>query len=100
MSRAMLAVAAVVIALFIGSVLYWQADGSVGTAEDFRQRVAATGLKVDWSNAGPRGGDGLAATECGRVGVSVAEIDGVLWLTVSDIRRPLTGSVVESCSNG
>jgi len=99
----MLAVSALVIALFIGSVLYWQADGSAGTPEDFRRRVAATGLEVDWSNAGPRGGDGLAATECGRVRVTVTEIDSVLWLTVSNFRRPLTSSVVESvesCSNG
>lgn len=96
MPKAILAIGALLVVLLIGSFLYWQADGSVGTPEDFRRRVAASGLEVDWSNSGPRGGDGLATTQCGQVGVTVAEIDGVLWLTVSGLRRPLTGSVVES----
>lgn len=47
----LLAAGAVVALLVIGSWAYWRADGSVGTPEDFRNQVAATGLEVAWSNS-------------------------------------------------
>ena len=103
MSRVMLVIAAVLTALVIGSFLYWQAEGSSGTPEDFRLRVAATGLEVSWANVGPRGGAGVVRRSCGPVEVSVNEIDDALWVTVGDGRRRLSAAAVgsiETCPGG
>jgi hypothetical protein len=96
--RALLVVAAVVVAggaLIVGSVLYWRADGSVGTPTDFTDRVAATGLDVNWSNAGPRAGDGVVHTVCGPVEVTVNDLAGQLWLSTANMRRPLTAKAID-----
>ncbi len=45
-----------------GSVLYWLADGAVGTPQQFQDRVAEAGLVVEWRNVGPRAGDGRLPT--------------------------------------
>ena len=74
---ALAAVAAIVV---IGSFAYWRAEGSPGTAAQFRERVADAGLDVDWDNSGPRGGDGSVSTDCGVVDVTISELDGELWL--------------------
>ena len=78
-----------------GSVMYWLADGAVGTPEQFRDRVASAGLKVDWTNVGPRAGDGTVDTECGMASITVNEIDGDLWLTTGGQRRPISTAVID-----
>jgi len=92
----LLAAGAVVALLVIGSWAYWQADGGVGTPEDFRNQVAATGLEVVWTNSGPRGGSGLVDTSCGPIEVSIDDIGGELWIRWSDNREPITTEVVDA----
>jgi hypothetical protein len=92
----LLGTVAVVALLVIGSWAYWRADGSVGTPEDFRNQVAATGLEVAWSNSGPRGGSGLVDTSCGPIEVSIDDINGELWIGWSDNREPITAEVVDA----
>ena len=64
----------------LGSVLYWWADGAVGTPQEFKDRVQAQGLEVAWNNAGPRAGSGVVQTDCGPVTVTVNDLDGELWI--------------------
>lgn len=78
---AILAVSAIVV---IGSYVYWRGEGSPGTSEQFRDRVADTGLEVDWENNGARGGDGWVDTDCGRVDITISELDGELWFIEPD----------------
>ncbi|MBK5268642.1 MAG: hypothetical protein JJE47_14540 [Acidimicrobiia bacterium] len=85
----------VVLVIFGGSVVYWLADGAVGTPEEFRDRVASIGLEVDWVSVGPRAGDGRVETDCGTVSVTVNEIDGDLWLTANGERHQITSSTVD-----
>ena len=103
MGWSLLAAGAVVALLVIGSWAYWRADGSVGTPEDFRNQVSATGLEVAWSNSGPRGGSGLVDTSCGAIEVSIDDIDGELWIRWSDNRERVTAETVDvllSCKPG
>lgn len=86
---------AVVLVIFGGSVVYWLADGAVGTPEQFRDRVASIGLEVDWLNGGPRAGDGSIDTDCGRASVTINEIDGDLWATAAGDRRQITTTVID-----
>lgn len=86
---------ALVLVIFGGSVVYWLADGAVGTPEEFRDPVAAIGLEVNWVNVGPRAGDGSVDTQCGRVSVTLDEIDGDLWLTTTGDRRRITTAVID-----
>ena len=93
MNRGLIAALAVVLiaaGIVGGSWIYWNGEGRPGTPDEFRQRVAATGLVVEWTNTGPRGGDGSANRTCGPLDVSVAEIDGGLWLNWDDRRIELT----------
>ena len=85
-------VAAVLVAavLVAGSAVYWYGEGQPGTPGQFRDRVSATGLVVDWHNNGPRGGDGSVATDCGPVDVAVDEIDGELWIRWAESRERIT----------
>jgi hypothetical protein len=92
----LLGTAAVVTVLGLGSWLYWSADGGVGTPEDFRNQVSATGLQIAWSNSGPSGGSGLVDTSCGSIEVSVDDIDGELWIRWSDNRERVTAEVVNA----
>ncbi len=78
-------------------MLYSVADGSVGTPQQIKDRVAATGLEVEWTNAGPSGGDG--DTDCGIKRVTVTESDGQLRVTVGDERQLLTPEVVGEISS-
>ncbi|NNE96924.1 MAG: hypothetical protein HKN24_12935 [Acidimicrobiales bacterium] len=83
--------------LFAGSYLYWVGEGRPGTPEDFRGRVADAGLDVEWTNNGPRAGDGFITDDCGRpVAVTVDERDGELWVR-SDKggREPLTAGTLD-----
>lgn len=86
---------AIVLVIFGGSVFYWIADGAVGTPEQFRDRVASIGLEVNWIEVGPRAGNGSVVTECGKVSVTVNEIDGDLWLTTAGDRRRITTTVID-----
>ena len=92
----LLGAAAVVTVLGLGSWLYWSADGGVGTPEDFRNQVSATGLQIAWSASGPRGGSGLVDTSCGSIEVSVDDIDGELWIRWSDNRERVTTDAVNA----
>lgn len=92
-------VVAILLVIVVGSAVYWFADGSVGTPREFQTRVADTGLDVDWSNVGPRAGDGTVATDCGQVRVTVNDLDGELWLTVGDNRQRLSDSVVDDLTS-
>jgi hypothetical protein len=96
------AILAVPAVIGVGSYVYWRADGSVGTPQNFTDRVAEAGLDVEWSNAGPRAGDGVVRTDCGPVEVTVNDLDGALWLTTPDQQRRLTASTIEeliSCAD-
>ncbi len=85
-----MAAVAVAALLVLGSWLYWVADGSPGTPDEFRDRVADTGLVVEWSNNGHSGGDGVVTRDCGPQSVSVQEMDDALWLLWSEHREELT----------
>ena len=92
---------AIVALIVVGSLVYWVADGRGGTPGDFRERVSDTGLDVDWSNAGPRGGSGVVDTSCGPVDVDIDEIDDVLWIRWEDKRDVATPATIDallSCS--
>ena len=94
-------VAIVALLIVVGSIVYWLADDRVGTPDDFRQQVSDTGLDVDWSNSGPRGGSGSVDTSCGSVDVTIDEIDGELWIRWSDNREVVTPETIDallSCS--
>ncbi len=96
-----IAALAVVALIVVGSVIYWLADGQGGTADDFRQRVADSGLSVVWSNSGPRGGSGSVETNCGPVDVTVDEIDGELWIQWAghrELATPETMGALLSCA--
>jgi hypothetical protein len=82
--------------IVVGSIVYWLADGRVGTPDDFRQRVRDTGLSVEWSNSGPRGGSGSVDTSCGPVDVTIDEIDGQLWIRWSDNREVVTPETIDA----
>lgn len=86
---------AIVLVVFGGSVIYWLADGAVGTPVEFQDRVASIGLEVNWINVGPRAGDGSVDTECGKVPVTLNEINGDLWLTTTGDRRQITTTVID-----
>jgi hypothetical protein len=82
--------------IVVGSIVYWLADGRVGTPDDFRQRVRDTGMNVEWSNSGPRGGSGSVDTSCGPVDVTIDEIDGQLWIRWSDDREVVTPETIDA----
>lgn len=88
-------VAIAVMLLAVGSLLYWVGEGRPRTPEAFRELVASSGLVVEWSNNGPRGGDGFVATDCGERAVSVNELDGELWVQWGDQRAPILPSVID-----
>ncbi len=93
MSRLLIAgsvVIAIVALIVLGNWLYWVGEGSPGTPSGFRDRVADTGLVVEWSNNGPSGGDGLVTRDCGPRAVSVVEVDDTLWLLWDEQREELT----------
>lgn len=97
----MLVAAAIVVLIVVGSLIYWLADGQVGTPADFRQRVSDTGLNVVWSNLGPLGGRGLVYTSCGPVDVAIDEVDDELWIRWADRREVATPKTIDaflSCS--
>ena len=92
---AVIVVATVVVVLAVGSVLYWVGEGRPRSPAAFRELVATSGLIVEWSNNGPRGGDGVVATDCGERVVSVNELDGDLWVQWGDQRVPVTPAVID-----
>jgi hypothetical protein len=97
----LVAAVAIVTLIVVGSIVYWLADGRVGTPDDFRQRVSDAGLNVEWSNSGPSGGSGSVDTSCGPVDVTIDEIDGELWIRWSDNREVVTSETIDalrSCS--
>ena len=92
---------AIVALIVVGSLVYWVADGRGGTPGDFRERVSDTGLNVDWSNSGPRGGSGVVDTSCGPVDLEINEIDDVLWISWEENREIATPETIDallSCS--
>lgn len=97
------AVAIAVMVLAVGSLLYWVGEGRPRSPEAFRELVASSGLVVEWSNNGPRGGDGVVATDCGERAVSVNELDGELWVQWGDQRSPIMAAVIDDivrCDDG
>ena len=96
-----IAVGAAVFALLAaGSLIYWIGEGRPGTPEDFRQRVEATGLSVDWEDNGPTGGSGFVAASCGSIPVSINELDGALtitWEANSAALTPETSAQILAC---
>ena len=73
-SRTKVFIAAAVLAVLwlAGSFAYWVAEGRPESPAEFRERVANTGLLVEWSNNGGRGGNGVVQTECGPVDVMIS----------------------------
>ena len=88
-------VAIAVMVLAVGSLLYWVGEGRPRSPAAFRELVASSGLVVEWSNNGPRGGDGVVATDCGEEAVSVNELDGELWVQWGDQRAPILPAVID-----
>ncbi len=89
------AVAAAVVALAVGSLLYWAGEGRPRSPAAFRELVAESGLVVDWSKNGPRGGDGVVVTDCGQRVVTVDEMDGELWVQWDNRRARVTPAVID-----
>ena len=85
----------VVALLVVGSLLYWVGEGRPRSPAAFRELVAASGLVVEWSNNGPRGGDGVVAADCGEQVVSVNELDGELWVQWGEQRALITSVVID-----
>jgi hypothetical protein len=101
--RGAIAAFAIAALIVVGSLIYWLADGRGGTSDDFRQRVADSGLSVVWSNSGPRGGSGSVETSCGPVAVTVDEIDDELWIRWAGhhgLATPETIAALLSCADG
>ncbi len=71
---------AIVLVIFVGSLLYWIGEGRPGTPGDFRREVAESGLTVAWSNNGSRAGSGTVETTCGQIGVEISRTDEGIWL--------------------
>ena len=98
-NRLVLVAVALVVALgavlVLGSYLYWVADGRPRSPAAFRDLVAATGLTVDWTNNGPRGGDGVVDTACGERAVAVDEVDDELWVRWDGRRERITPIVID-----
>lgn len=95
--------ALVVVALAVGSLLYWVGEGRPRSPAAFRELVAASGLVVEWSNNGPRGGEGVVTTDCGEQAVSVNELDGELWVQWDGRRAPIMPDVIDEivrCDDG
>ena len=91
--------ALVMTALLWGGSVYWQQEGG-GSPADFRESVASTGLEVDWSENGSKGGSGAVMTECGKREVSVSLRSGQLWVTVASDEFELdeeTANLVVAC---
>jgi hypothetical protein len=99
MGRGLLIAAVVVSVIVAGTLIYWLADGRPGTAGDFRERVSRSGLEVDWSNSGPRGGSGSVDTDCGRVAVTVDEIDGEFWVRWAERRELATADTIDAITS-
>jgi len=99
MGRGLLVAAAVVGVIVAGSALYWWADGRPGTAGDFRERVNQSGLEVEWSTSGPRGGTGTVDADCGPIEVTVDEIDGALWIRWADHRELATSDTIDALTS-
>lgn len=100
---AALVIVGVIAVIAFGSFLYWRGEGSPGTPAQFRERIAATGLVVEWEQNGPRAGDGVVDTDCGRIGVTIDAIDDELWLTTSGVRRLITPDSIDqliACDTG
>ena len=87
-------VVSAVVALAVGSLLFWVGEGRLRSPAGFRELVAESGLVVEWSNNGPRGGDGVVATDCGERVVSVNELDGELWVQWANRRALVTPAVI------
>lgn len=79
-----------------GSWLYWLGEGRPGTPAEFRDQVAETGLVVEWTTNGPRGGDGIVVTDCGPNPVSIQLFEDNLMLVRDEQLVDLTPTVVES----
>lgn len=94
--RGVLVAVAVVGIVVMGSALYWLAEGRPVTPREFRARVAESGLEVDWTTSGPRGGGGSVDTRCGSVDVAITDIDDQFWIRWDGRREPLTPDVVEA----
>ena len=88
-------VVAALVALAVGTLAYWAGDGRPRTPAAFQELVATSGLVVEWSNNGPRGGDGVVATDCGERAVSVNELDGELWVQWDDQRALITPAAID-----
>ena len=99
MGRGLFIAAAIVAVIVAGTSIYWVADGRPGTPGDFRERVSRSGLDVEWANSGPRGGTGLVDTDCGRVEVTVDEIDGELWISWAGRRELATADTIDAITS-
>ena len=93
---ALLALVAFAVLVVAGSSVYWLAEGRPPTPDDFRRRVADAGLRVDWSNSGPRGGSGVVDTACGPVDVTITDMDDQLWIRWADRQAPATRETVDA----
>ncbi|NNE73580.1 MAG: hypothetical protein HKN26_07955 [Acidimicrobiales bacterium] len=81
-TKVFIAAAVLAVLWLAGSFAYWVAEGRPGSPAEFRERVADTGLLVEWSNTGGRGGNGVVQTECGPVAImiSVFSDEDELWI--------------------
>lgn len=89
--------------LAVGTLLYWVVDGRPRSPAAFRELIAESGLVVEWSNNGPRGGNGIVATDCGEQEVSINELGGEFWVEWENQRAPITPGVVDQilrCDGG
>ncbi len=98
--KPLLIVAAIVVSgvllVAAGNYAYWVGEGRPGTPQEFRDRVAANGLEVNWLNNGASAGDGTTKNDCGDpVLVTVNDLGGELWLSSDLGREPLTAEAID-----
>ena len=91
--RAVIILGVLLAILIGGNVVYWRAEGG-GSPSGFRNKVAATGLDVDWTRNGSQGGSGFVETECGARTVTINLGPGdELWFSVLGQRIKLDETV-------
>ncbi len=99
--RATIGLVLAVIVLLVGGSLWHSAADGMPSPGEFRQRVAATGLEVEWERNGGSGGVGNVSRPCGSVVVEISLRDDELWVSGASVPQSrldeATAARIASC---